>query len=1526
MNLYLFDQNEIVIFNLPDKKIGNFWMTDNEGKNVVNISAIDNEWVISGSNNSKIIYGNNYIDNSVLKAKTFYLVEKNSNKYLLFIDNVLDNSFNNYMVNSDVELTIGSNSDCDIFYSNAYLQPMHANLLYNNGYWTLKRNENSLIYVNNVVVNLPQLKLTNGDVINICGLRIIPVFGILFINNPLQNLVINIELLKTINLVANGELIEEELEDLPLYKDDQYFFKSPRLRRIIETLDMKIDSPPRKEEEKNMPLIYTLGPMMTMGASSIVNLSTTFSKINSGETTLKQSIPTVVVSSAMICSMLVWPFLTRTYEGKQKKKREKKRQFRYKAYLNEKKKELQNEYNTQIQILEENLLSTENCYDIIVNKKRTLWERKIEQGDFLTVRVGVGQLPFDAKINYHTEDFTMDDDDLIKMLEDIVGQFSVMNNVPISYSFADNNITAINGLDSKKLLFVHNVLLQMMAYHSYDNLKIVVFTNENNKKNWKFLRNSLYCFSDDKSMRFFATNTEEMQEVSLYLDRIFQYRSSLVKEESNKKFYKNFNSYYLIIVDDIDLARKIDIIDNVLKEKGNLGFSIMILEDKLSKLPSQCTNFISLGDKTSGILKNDIVSHSQIQFIDEVSANFDMSLVSYMLSNLPIYVESKGKVIPNMLTFLEMFGVGQVEQLNSLNRWKENDPTKSLKTIIGLNENCDPFILDLHEKQHGPHGLVAGMTGSGKSEFIITYILSMAVNYSPEEVSFVLIDYKGGGLTGAFENKELGVKLPHIVGTITNLDKSEINRALSSIDSELRRRQQRFNEVREATGESTIDIYKYQKMYRDGIVNEPMPHLIIVSDEFAELKSQQPAFMEDLISAARIGRSLGVHLILATQKPSGVVDAQIWSNSKFKICLKVQDKSDSMEMIKCADAAELKNVGRFYLQVGYNELFALGQAAWAGSPYFPSKEYKKQVDKNIYFIDNIGSVYKGIDNSGNKKGLQSQGEELANVLKYIIDVSNTMDFKLRQLWMDKIPAVIYLNNLIKKYNYTKQNYIINPVIGEYDDPSNQTQGLLTLPITTGGNVLLYGMADSGRDEFLQSLVYSIITNYTTEEVNLYLLDFGAETLMNFNDAPQVGDVILNSDEDKLNNFVKMINTIMKQRKKLFVSYNGNYLDYIKMSGNTLPNIVIMINIIETLTENYLDIFDKLFPVIRDGSKYGINFVLTTTNQTSVRSKVVQACKQLMSLQLNNDVEYRDILGKTGGIVPSKNLGRGLVKLDKVCEFQTAFIASDMDKLHTIKETIVTLTASGMKRAKEVPMMPDVIRIDKFISDYRGLDTVPIGINRDDLGKCLYDFSKNVINIITTNELEYTKGFMANLIKLFDLNKTFNKIVIDASNYFDKFDYDIKLYNSNFNEVISYLKQLDDNIQKILTDNNMDIKSIKTIPNTLCVITGFEKFFGKLDDEHKKLFKEILNSNKELLKINFIFLDVISGIKKFEYDDWYKANVDNNDGIWMGMGVTQQTVIKMMIQPSKISNIEQGYGVVIKNGMPTVVKLINEIKE
>ena len=1523
MKLYFYDKNKIINFVLPNKKIGNFWLADEENKNVININGEDNKWVVTGNKNINVL-GNAENGKVVLKEKTYFVISKDAEKKLLFADSSSDETFDGYVVTEGIPFKLGKGATCDIVVRNPYILDEHIEFNFENNRWTIKRLNNSIVYIDNHIMKEETKVVKNGISVDIYGIKIVLIYGKLFINNPNHDLTFNAKLNKC-SFVEHEEIGEEEIDNINMYNDSDYFLRSPRMRRSIQTLEIGIDSPPTKEEVPETPLILTIGPMLTMGASSAITIANTFQTVNDGTKTFKQVWPTLFISVCMLVSMLVWPFLTKKFEEKRRKKKEDERNQKYRAYIDKKREEIVREYESQKKTYEENLLPLNACYDIITNKRRTLWERKIDQNDFLTIRLGVGNVPFDAKINYHTEDFRMDDDELKSLVEGLIKGYKEIQNVPLGFSLAANRLTALCGMYPKYIKFMDNVFLQLMAYHSYDNLKFVIFTNKDNQERWSYIKETPYCFSDDKSIRFFATTIEEMQEVSNYLDKVFAGREALFNTSGSDRpdDYSKFKTYYLILTDDIDVSRKINIINSVLKGKINFGFSLITIEEKLSKIPSEVSNFLTIGDNVSAVIST--IDNEQVKFKDEIVDTFDMEACTKVVSNLPLYLTENAKELPNTITFLEMFGVGQIEQLNVLNRWAGNDPTKSLRTEIGANENNDVFILDLHEKQHGPHGLVAGMTGSGKSEFIITFVLSMAVNYSPEEVAFVLIDYKGGGLAGAFENNELGKKLPHVVGTITNLDKSEINRALSSIQSELRRRQERFNEVKEQTGESTIDIYKYQKLYRDGVINEPMPHLIIVSDEFAELKEQQPDFMDDLVSTARIGRSLGVHLILATQKPSGVVDAQIWSNSKFKICLKVQDKSDSMEMIKTDLAAELKQTGRFYLQVGYNEYFAMGQAAWAGAQYYPSKEYKKAADKNLYFIDNTGFVNKTIKNSIAKKFVKSEGEELTNIVKYLINIGNDANLKIRPLWLDKIPAKILLSNLTKKYPYEKTDYVLNPVIGEYDDPANQSQGLLTLPISEQGNVIVYGTGDSGKDEFASSFIYSCITTYTTNELNLYIMDFGAETLQNYREAPQVGDVMINGDDEKIENIAKMLNSEMNKRKKLFMAYNGNYQDYIKLSGQTLPNIVVVINSIEVLTEVYQEYTEKIIGPVREGSKYGIYFVILTTSQSTVKFKVSQSCKLALCLQMNGANDYRDILGKTEGLVPSAILGRGLIRIGEVCEFQTASITEEDSSYNVIKETVDGLKAKNLPKAKPVPVMPETIKIDLFRTKYLGLDTVPIGLTRDSLNAQLYDFKKETFNIISSNELETMKPFIKNLIAILERNNTFNKIIVDVSNFFEDLQTTIPYESTDFNKVVDSLKEYNTKVQEVLNQNNMNPRSVKDMPNNVCMVIGIEKFFNKLDEDHKTAFKEILSTNKEVAKTNFIFVDVPGAFKKFEYDDWYKASANTNDGIWIGGGVTQQFLIKLTLQLTSFSNIENNFGVYVKNGMPTIIKMINEIK-
>ncbi|MBQ9011841.1 MAG: type VII secretion protein EssC, partial [Bacilli bacterium] len=690
---------------------------------------------------------------------------------------------------------------------------------------------------------------------------------------------------------------------------------------------------------------------------------------------------------------------------------------------------------------------------------------------------------------------------------------------------------------------------------------------------------------------------------------------------------------------------------------------------------------------------------------------------------------------------------------------------------------------------HGPHGLIAGTTGAGYSEFIITYILSMCINYSPDDIAFILIDYKGGGLALAFENKTTGVCLPHLAGTITNLDKAEMDRTLVSIDSEVKRRQEMFNVARDKLGESTIDIYKYQRFYKEGKVDEPIPHLFIICDEFAELKAQQPDFMDNLISVARIGRSLGVHLILATQKPSGVVNDQIWSNTRFRVCLKVQDEADSKEMLKRPEAAYIKQAGRYYLQVGYDEYFALGQSGYAGSKYYPSDKIVKQVDKSINFINDFGQPIKSIQASSGPKMI-AQGEQLQATMKLIIDVSNKVNKKARRLWLSNIPETILVDNLENKYSFVKENYHPKCILGEYDAPEKQEQGKVLYDFLEDGNTAIYGNDGSERENLLSTLIYSTVKNYTAEEVDFYLFDYGSESLRRFASLPHVGGMVFQGEDEKYNNLLKLLKEELSNRKKKFTDFGGEYKNYIKNSPNKLPVITVIVNNYDSIYEANPDAYDEFPDLVRDSERYGIIFIFTGNAINSIHSKISQNLPNVYAFKLKDEGDYAVVLNSRTKATPRDIFGRGLLNNDGIHEFQTASIVENVDDLNSFFQEFATKQKQiNTVRAKRIPTLPDIVRFNDVDSAISDLHSLPIGIGKKDLEIETIDCLSNTGYIVTSNKIVNTFKFVVSLLYTVKSIANTSVIVFDPTKSLNlnKEEF-VNTYTDNFEEVTDKISE------------------------------------------------------------------------------------------------------------------------------------------
>lgn len=1514
MKVSLLKKDKIFELILPHKISGDYWIQDEDFnhklRNLINIEAVNGKWIIKSNEDVQIIYNKQIITSTFLfegfECEINILMDKS--RVVLRCESVCDLTFSNYEISSNCEITIGNDSKCDIIYSSQRISSCGIKLIYNNNWMIKNENPSIPVYVNGISVT--EKKLYSNDYIYIYGLKIVVLDKILLINNYSNLVTVNNNIFKPLSI----PMFKVENEENTIKKN--IFVRPPRFRTVIEEKVIKIDNPPPKESEDDRPYILVVGPMLTMSMISLVTIYTSISGVLNKQQTLSQATPSLIMGVAMFTTMLVWPIINKKFEKKLREKREKKRQEKYSSYLESKKNEILMEISKQRQILLENNLALPNCQIIIFNKQRNLWERLITHDDFLTLRIGIGNVSPHIKVEYAEENFELEEDNLKNKLYNIIHETSIIENVPISFSLIKKNITAVVGNWNLSNNFLHGLLLQMLTFHGYDDLKIVILTNNNNKKKWDAYKSCPHIWDDSKQIRFFATNTDEINKVSTYLSQIIDERIEKVRDKNNESItdriniYKNFYPYFVIVTDDYEFVKNTAIIKKILSCSANLGFSLIIQNERLINLPKECNCFISIDTKQSGLFENELTSNKQKVFNADFLGEESIESCFSKLSNISIELSSSRKELPSKVDFLGMYKVGKISQLNILNRWKSNNPIVSLQAPIGIDVNGELFKLDLHEKIHGPHGLIAGMTGSGKSEFIISYVLSMAINYHPYEVQFVLIDYKGGGLAGAFENKEINLKLPHLAGTITNLDENEMNRSLSSIQSELRRRQRIFNDARDKLKEGTIDIYKYQRFYREGKVSIPVSHLFIISDEFAELKAQQPEFMQQLISTARIGRSLGVHLILATQKPAGVVDDQIWSNSRFRVCLKVQEKADSMDMIKCEDAAALKQVGRFYLQVGYNELFELGQSAYSGAPYFPTDNIEKAADKSIYFVDNTGGIIKQIDE--NKKNLVVQGEQLPNIVEYLSKLAIEENISVNKLWLDKIKENIYLGVLYKKYNYVRDQFNLNAVIGEYDDPNNQKQDLLTLPLSKNGNIIIYGMAGSGKENLISTIIYSCITAYSVDEVNFYILDFGAGTLNAYKKAPHVGDIVTLNEVEKIENLFKMLIEEIEHRKSIFEEYNGNYDFYNRNSQTKIPRIVIIMNNYEAFGETYDDkeeYMDYMMKLTRDGFKYGIIFILTVSSATgSIRFKLLQNFSVKIPLQLSDKTDYSVITNSSKKIYPSKIFGRGLIVLNDVYEFQTAQIFPKEEAYEKIKETCNLLCNKYSAKAKSIPVLPDVLTIDYFGSNY-SMQSYPVGIEKSTLKPVLYNFMNQYGNIICSEDLENMREFIEEFIKGLKKLSNVKLHIIDASSLFN---FEGSITSDFKNDFEKYRQELSDDY------DNGRLNGITVID----IVIGVHNYLQELDDL-KDLYSSFLSDVGKAKIGTFILFDSASSMQKHEYDGWFQNIIDPSNGIWLGDGYDNQTIIKNQVYSREYSKvIGNKFGYIVKRGRPKLVRMLD----
>ncbi|MBO5608984.1 MAG: type VII secretion protein EssC [Eubacterium sp.] len=1277
--LYINEENRILEYMLPgeDNRQGTLDLQDELSVPdlIFSYEVWDGEWYIKSNDYLRLSIEHMVQDYIQIQDGVLFNIKvRSSGKRLTCVAHLISGgmtSFEKFDIQGLSSLSIGSSPECSICIKQNFISHCHAVLFYSGNGWYIEDQSRNGTFLNSERISGRQ-KLNIGDSIYIIGYKIIFLGKFIAVNR-----------IEDIDVHLNPFEIDR-VADTKVYQDASVFSRAPRFIEPLDDSEVELEAPPQKEKQRKTPLWLTLGPSLTMPLpilmTVIVNSAMSKSSGRGGGMYLG-----MLVSVVMFAILgVMWSILRTRNDKKTREESELQRVNAYSAYINQNDNYLNEKLEHNKKVLLNKYKSSAELARTIPQNNITLWDRNINHEDFLTIRLGEGFIKSPVLVKAPKQKFSVDQDSLAEYPQKISQKYEYISDAVKTINLVENKIIGVIGAYSDIDKLVRNMVIQVAALHSYTDVKMAFLFDEHYDMEW--VRWLPHVFSNDKKNRYVGTDNSSIQNVIYALTNELRLRDEKLKEDGEKA---KFTDRYIVFCTDKSYFEN-EAIYKYLVSEEDYGFTFVLMYGTVNYLPNECNLIIERSSNYNGIyVLNEAYDGTRDIRYDDISVKDAEAFARYM-SGYCVSEMLEGQ-IPDSIEYFDMLGIKKLEDWDLIKNYKQNRSYEGLPSLVGVQAGGKPLYLDIHEKKYGPHGLVAGTTGSGKSETIQTFILSLIMNYSPDEVAFILIDYKGGGMANVF----LG--LPHVAGAITNLgtgdnddgesvDPNQMRRALISIRSEIKRRQALFNKYKV----NHIDLY--MRLYRDHKAEEPLPHLIIISDEFAELKKEQPEFIKELVSTARVGRSLGIHLILATQKPAGVVDDEIWSNSRFKICLRVQDKQDSQGMLKRPEAAYLTQTGRAYLQIGNDEIFEMFQSGYSGAPYDPKEDDGSTADAvDMIGIDGHSLIVKQTKSKSSDN--ETKITQLEAGIKYITEMSEQYGYsKTRPLWLPALSDHVYLDDVLSSYQVDR-SVGLNAVLGLVDEPEKQNIKPLVIDMNSISNMLIVGINSSGKTTMIKTLIMSLIECYTAAQVQFYILDFSSRTLKTFRNLPHVGDVFYPEETEGVTRTLQFAFDEIARRTAIFQKSGiGGFNEYNESNqDNPLPCMIFIIDNIYDFLAEYQNQEDAILKLTRDGSRYGIQFVASANRASDMRYKMRQNFTCMIPLRLVEKADYLDILGKTPSFIPSSIAGRGLVLLDDILEFQTALPVvgnTEADRNAYLKKVIEAYKSGNHgPKAHHIPILP-----------------------------------------------------------------------------------------------------------------------------------------------------------------------------------------------------------------------------------------------
>ncbi|MGH3807525.1 MAG: FtsK/SpoIIIE domain-containing protein, partial [Pseudonocardiaceae bacterium] len=804
-----------------------------------------------------------------------------------------------------------------------------------------------------------------------------------------------------------------------------------------------------------------------------------------------------------------------------------------------------------------------------------LWERRPGDQDFLRLYAGLGRVSWQPPLESGYGERP------VEVLE-VLADASHLERVPVSVDLAEGGVVGIVGNRMCALALARSLICQAAVHHGPADLRIAVLTGPDEVSSWEWAK-WLPHTRDAEAGGGARLLADQPDHADLLLRGVLE-----AGRERKGDQERQAGPVLFTVVDAVGLTEGRNAPARAVLRGDAGSVAGIVIAGTADRLPAVCTTVVTVRD---GFGTADLVCPQRGETIDGlVTAGVSIATARSCARALARFedpeIATAGASLPSRVDLTTLFTDDVVDPAVVRRRWRASGDDPGLLAPIGVTEDG---VLTLDLVRDGPHGLVGGTTGSGKSELLRSLVAALAIGADPEHLNFVLIDYKGGS---AFDEC---ARLPHTVGLVTDLDAQLGERALRCLEAELHYRERLLRQA------GATDLPSYLRL--PAAAETPLPRLVVVIDEFATMAAELPEFMEALVGIAQRGRSLGVHLLLATQRPSGAVKDNIRANTNLRIALRVQDVGDSTDVIGVRNAAQIGRgqPGRAFVRLGPSEVVPIQTALVTGV----SAKDGGRVDVAPFQFGRHPRPPQP-----HRASAEEQASDLENLVAaaQVAFVAAGMR-EPRRPWPEPLPTALPLEAISASQAALQDTALVALA----DDPDAQAQYPVGWNLGKG-NLLLYGLVGSGTTTTLASLALSLAASAAPDDLHVYVLDFGTGNLSPLEGLPHTGAVITASENERQQRLIRWLRTELDRRREMGADHRGE------------PRLVLLLDGYAALRAEYDEptlewVQDHLTRIIAEGPPLGILTVATADRIGAVPAAVSSTVSQKWVFHLADLYDY-----------------------------------------------------------------------------------------------------------------------------------------------------------------------------------------------------------------------------------------------------------------------------------------------------------------